>query len=288
MQRQDQGLPGGAVSNVGPTPRRGPDATIAPPYTGFGNMLLTMRGRHALVKHQWLDYHRTMDAGVNIAAIAALVGEPTRARMLVTLMDRRARTAKELAYGAGITPQTASSHLAKLVRARLLAVERQSRHRYFRLAAASVAQAVNALIAVSPVQHRGTASEPSLDGLRLARTCYDHLAGRLGVSVTEAMVRRRVLRPRGHDYLLTASGARTLARLGVDLEETRRERRVFARQCLDWSERRTHLAGALGAALARRCVDLRWVHRVDGERTLTLTPQGRRGLRTWFGIQWKR
>ncbi len=229
-----------------------------------------------------------MDADVDIATIAALLGDPTRARMLVTLMDGRARTAKELAYGARITPQTASSHLAKLLRARLLAVERQSRHRYFRLAAASVAQAVEALMVVSPAQPRGMASEPSLDGLRLARTCYDHLAGRLGVSVTDAMVRRRLLRPMGRDYLLTASGARILARLGVDIEKTRRERRVFARQCLDWSERRTHLAGALGAALARRCVELRWVHRVDKERTLTLTPQGRRGLRTWFGIQWKR
>lgn len=228
-----------------------------------------------------------MHADIDIATIAALVGDPTRARMLVTLMDGRARTAKELAYGAGVTPQTASSHLAKLLRARLLAVEQQSRHRYFRLAAPSVAQALEALMAVSPAQPRGMAPESSLDALRLARTCYDHLAGRLGVSVTDAMVRRRLLRPMGRDYLLTASGDRVLGRLGVDVEKARRERRVFARQCLDWSERRTHLAGALGAALARRCVHLRWVHRVAGERTFTLTPPGRRGLRTWFGIQWK-
>lgn len=229
-----------------------------------------------------------MDAELNVAPVATLIGDPARARMLTALMDGRARTAKELAYCAGVTPQTASSHLAKLLRARLLAMERQSRHRYFRLAAPSVGHAVEALMAVSPTRPRVTASEGPLDGLRLARTCYDHLAGRLGVTVTDAMARRRFLKPTGRDFLLTAPGARFLARLGVDVDKARRERRAFARQCLDWSERRTHLAGALGAAVARRCVDLRWVHLVEEERTLTLTPQGLRGLRTWFGINWKR
>ncbi len=231
-----------------------------------------------------------MDADLDIAAVAALVGDPARARMLTALMDGRARTAKELAYGVGVTPQTASSHLAKLLRARLLAMERQSRHRYFRLAAPSVGHAVEALMAVSvsPARPPVTRSEGPLDGLRLARTCYDHLAGRLGVMVTDAMVRRRLLKPTGRDFLLTAPGERFLGRLGVDAGKARRERRAFARQCLDWSERRAHLAGSLGAAVARRCLDLRWVHLVGDERTLALTPQGRRGLRTWFGIHWKR
>jgi DNA-binding transcriptional ArsR family regulator len=229
-----------------------------------------------------------MDAEVNIAAVAALVGDPARARMLTALMDGRARTAKELAYGAGVTPQTASSHLAKLLRASLLAMERQGRHRYFRLATPSVGHAVEALMAVSPPRARAGASEAPLDGLRLARTCYDHLAGRLGVSVTEAMVRRRVLRPSGRDFLVTPAGTRFLGRLGVEVEKTRGERRTFARQGLDWSERRPHLAGSLGAAVARQCLDLRWVRRVGEERTLALTPQGLRGLRTWFGINWKR
>ncbi len=226
-----------------------------------------------------------MDVDVDIAAVAALVGEPARARMLTALMDGRARTAKELAYGAGVTPQTASSHLAKLVRARLLAMERQSRHRYFRLAAPSVGQAVEALMAVSPPSRPAAAARP-LDGMRLARTCYDHLAGRLGVSVTDAMVRRRFLASSGRDFVLTSLGARVLTRLGVDVETTRRERRAFARQCLDWSERRPHLAGALGAALARRCQALRWVRPVPDQRTLALTPQGRHGIRAWFGIRW--
>jgi len=229
-----------------------------------------------------------MEADPNIASVAALVADPTRARMLTALMDGQARTAKELAYGANVTPQTASSHLAKLLRARLLAMERQSRHRYFRLAAPSVGHAVEALMAVSLARPRAAASEGPLDGLRLARTCYDHLAGRLGVSVTDAMVRRHLLTPAGRDYRLTVAGERFLGRLGVDVERTRRERRAFAHQCLDWSERRVHLAGALGAAVARRCLDLRWVQRVADERRLTLTPQGLRGLRTWFGINWRR
>jgi DNA-binding transcriptional ArsR family regulator len=227
-----------------------------------------------------------MDA--HVAGVAALVADPARARMLTALMDSRARKAKELAYGAGITPQTASSHLAKLVRARLLAMERQSRHRYFRLATPSVGHAIEALMAVSPPRARLATGPGPLDGLRLARTCYDHLAGRLGVSVTEAMVRRRFLKPAGRDFVLTAGGARFLSRLGVDVAATRRERRAFARQCLDWSERRAHLAGALGAAVARRCLDLRWLRPDRDARTLTVTVQGVRELRTWFGIRWER
>ena len=229
-----------------------------------------------------------MDAPLGIAAVAALVGDPARARMLTALMDGRARTAKELAYGAGVTPQTASSHLAKLLQARLLAMERQSRHRYFRLAAPSVGHAVEALMTLTPARPRATGAEAALDGLRLARTCYDHLAGRLGVMVTEAMLRRRLLKPVGRDFILTAAGERVLGRLGVEVERARRERRAFARQCLDWSERRAHLAGALGAALTRRCLDLSWVRPVREERTLALTSQGLRGLRTWFGISWTR
>ena len=199
-----------------------------------------------------------MDADVNVAAVAALVADPTRAHMLTALMDGRARTAKELAYGAGVTPQTASSHLAKLLRARLLAMERQSRHRYFRLAGPSVGHAIEGLMAVAPARPRAVSRPPdALHELRLARTCYDNLAGRLGVRVTDAMVRRRLLAPSGRDFRVTAAG-----------------------------ERRAHLAGSLGAALARRCLDLRWVRRVDEQRTLALTPHGRRALRTWFGIQW--
>jgi DNA-binding transcriptional ArsR family regulator len=147
-----------------------------------------MRPAHRAVQRKQIDYDRTMDADIDIAPIAGLVADPSRARMLVALMDGRARTAKELAYGAGVTPQTASSHLAKLLAARLLAVERQSRHRYYRLAGPAVGQTVEALMAVSPPRARAAAPRRAtagpLDRLRLARTCYDHLAGRLGVLLT--------------------------------------------------------------------------------------------------------
>src|SRR5437773_8857264 len=140
-----------------------------------------------------------MDADLNIAAVASLIGDPTRARMLTALMDGRARTAKELAYGAAITPQTASSHLAKLLEARLLAMERQSRHRYFRLAAPSGGQAVETLIAVSPPRPRVAASAGALDGLGLARNYYDHLAGRVGERPTDELRRRTPLKPTCRD-----------------------------------------------------------------------------------------
>lgn len=243
--------------------------------------------RLALVKRQQVDYRRTMDADVNIAPVATLMGDVARARMLTMLMDGRAWTAKELAYGAGVTPQTASSHLAKLLQARLLVMERQSRHRYYRLASTSVSHAVEALMAVSPRQPADSAPEASLDRLRLARTCYDHFAGRLGIKVTDAMVRRRLVRSSGRDFLLTAAGARLLERLGVDVPRARQNRRAFARQCLDWSERRPHLAGALGAALADRCFALHWVQRAREGRSITITPQGVRGFRRWLGISWK-
>ena len=229
-----------------------------------------------------------MDVAAGFGAVAALLGDPARARMIAALMDGRARTAKELAYGAGITPQTASSHLAKLLGGRLLTEERQSRHRYFRLATPSVGHAVEALMAVSSTETRAASTEGPVDGLRLARRCYDHLAGRLGVRVTDAMIRRRLLRSTERDFVLTRSGAELLERWGIDLGRTRRERRAFARQCLDWSERRPHLAGALGAAVASRCLDLGWVAPVRDERTLTLTGHGVRGLRKWFGIDWRR
>ena len=224
---------------------------------------------------------------VSISGVTGLVGDPARARMLTALMDGRARTAKELAYGAGVTPQTTSSHLTKLVGAGLLVMERQSRHRYFRLASPSVGHVVEALMAVAPAaaRPRRARAETTLDAIRLARTCYDHLAGRLGVATTEAMVARRLLKPVGRDFVLTPAGERFLRRFGVDPDASRRQRRAFACQCLDWSERRAHLAGALGAAVARRFLALHWVKRVAEERSLVLTEVGRRALRTWFGVR---
>lgn len=227
-----------------------------------------------------------MDAQPDISTIGALIGDPARANMLNVLMDGRALTATELAYYAGITPQTASSHLAKLTAANLLVMETQGRHRYFRLAGTAVAEAVEAMmvLAAHRAPPRRVPSQP-LEAVRVARTCYDHLAGNLGVALTTSMVDSGFLLPKGRDFQLTAAGEAFLGGLGVKLESARKKRRVFARQCLDWSERRPHLGGALGAVFAEHCFDLRWLRRVPEGRALTVTAKGRKAFAADFGVE---
>lgn len=239
-----------------------------------------------LVNMNRFVYDRSMDAEPDISTIGALIGDPARANMLSILMDGRALTATELAYFAGITPQTASSHLAKLTVAKLIRMESQGRHRYYRLAGAAVAEAVEAMMAIAAHRAPPRRTPPApLEAVRVARTCYDHLAGHLGVALTAAMVKRKLLVPQDRDFDLTAAGAEFLAAMGVGLEDARKKRRVFARQCLDWSERRTHLGGALGAVFAERCFDLRWLRRVPEGRALTVTPKGRKAFSAEFGVQ---
>jgi DNA-binding transcriptional ArsR family regulator len=220
-----------------------------------------------------------------IAELGALVGDPARAAMLVALMAGRPLSAGELAYFANVSPQTASSHLGKLAQSRLVAIEARGRHRYYRLAGPSVAETVEAIMRLAaqlPPRHRP--SSPRDERLRVARSCYDHLAGRLGVALTEALVRERYLQPAPRAFRLTPEGKAFLAGLGFDLGELRAARRALARPCLDWSERRPHLAGALGAALARHCLERGWLERARGERSLTITPAGRRGFREQFRL----
>lgn len=226
-----------------------------------------------------------MDAPPDISTLAGLIGDPARMSMLDALMDGRALTAKELAYYAGITPQTASSHLAKLTHAGLTSLEKHGRNRFYRLASERVAEALEAMMVLA--SHRKPARRqlsPALEALRVARTCYDHLAGALGVSLTDAMVHKGVLMPSGKDFTVAEWGRTFFAELGVDVERAHRHRRAFARQCLDWTERRVHLAGALGAALATRCLELNWVLPNDEGRALQVTPEGRQAFETHFGI----
>ena len=193
----------------------------------------------------------------SLAEVAALVGNPARANMLQALVDGRALTASELAYAGRVAPQTASDHLAKLTEGRLLALAKQGRHSYYRLASPLVATMLESIMAVAadgPARYqprwRGG------DALRNARTCYDHLAGRLGVAMADALVERDYIALSEDGGVVTPQGEDFFLRFGIDLRERTRSRRPFCRPCLDWSERRTHLAGAVGAALAEHCFEL--------------------------------
>jgi DNA-binding transcriptional ArsR family regulator len=222
----------------------------------------------------------------NIAAVAALIGDPARAAMLDALMDGRARPAGELAERAGIAPSTASGHLSRLRAGQLLVGEVHGRERRYRLASPEVAAALEALARVAPTAEiRSLRAADRDQALRLARTCYDHLAGRVGVALTDALVTRGALVPQDGGFELTGDGETLLSKLGVDIAGARRRRRAFALACIDWSERRPHVAGALGAAVAERLVASGWLVRRPNDRALTVTPAGLRGLHRGFGIE---
>jgi DNA-binding transcriptional ArsR family regulator len=225
-----------------------------------------------------------MKDGPNISRIAALLGEPARADALTALLADRALTATELAAIAGVTKQTMSAHLAKLLDAALIAVEQQGRHRYFRLANEDVAGLLESLMGVAfrtgAVRLISSPREPAL---RRARICYDHLAGELGVSAYESMLQHEVMQISKAGLKLTQFGVAWFARIGVNTGDVARQRRTFCRACLDWSERRHHLAGALGAALLTRFYDLGWASRGKNSRAIRFTPIGERKFQTLFG-----
>ena len=217
-----------------------------------------------------------MDVEPSIAVIGHLIGVPARARILQTLMDGRALTATELAYHAGVSPQTASSHLAKLADAKLIVSLQQGRHRYYKLAGPSVAEALEPLtnlVAHRPVPQRKPSKE--LERLRSGRLCYDHLAGGLGVALADSLIGRGAIEPNGRDFRVTEAGEELLAALDVDLTALRASRRIFARQCLDWSERRPHVGGALGAAIAASMIKRGWLGRERKGRRVWVTKAGR-------------
>jgi DNA-binding transcriptional ArsR family regulator len=221
-----------------------------------------------------------------IAAVAALVGDPARAGMLDALMDGRARPAGELARIVGIAPSTASGHLSRLRAGRLVVREVHGREHRYRLASPETAALLEALARVAPpTEIRSLRSADRAVAMRQARTCYDHLAGRVGVGITEVLVHRGALIAANNGYALTARGEALLGKLGVDVAGARLRRRSFALACLDWSERRPHLAGALGAALAERLLASGWLLRRPNDRALTVTPAGSRALYREFGIE---
>lgn len=220
-----------------------------------------------------------MQGTPSLTAIGQILGDPTRALILEMLYDGRDWSASELANAAGITPQTASSHLGKLTEANLLTVEPQGRNRYYRLADSEVAEALEALMVLAMRRDR----RPEIvtlrdDPMRHARTCYDHIAGRFGITLVDRLISQACLEDNDDNYRLTEKGERLMTSLDIDLASIRGGRRPFTRRCLDWTERRHHLGGALGAALANSFLERNWIRRIDGTRALKITIEGRRQL----------
>jgi DNA-binding transcriptional ArsR family regulator len=225
-----------------------------------------------------------MDTDADITGIAALLADPARVAMLDALFDGHALPAGELARCARVTAPTASTHLRRLLDGGLVAVQAQGRHRYYRLAGPAVAEAMEALAVIAPPRPvRSLRQSQQAQALRFARTCYDHLAGVVGVAVADALLRTALRPVADRDYDLTTHGEQLLGDLGLDVAEVRRQRRAFARHCLDWTERSPHLSGALGAALLARLLDLGWLVRGRVPRGLVLTDAGRDGLVGVFG-----
>ncbi len=224
-----------------------------------------------------------MSQVLDMAAVAALVGDPARANILCALLDGRALTASELAYAAHVTPQTASGHLGKLAAASLISAAQQGRHRYFRLAGPHIAQmleSISAVAAIAPPRLRPIRID---DTMRKARMCYDHIAGELGVALADSLQQYHHIELADDGGIVTESGEAFFHKLGIDLTAARGSRRAFCKPCVDWSERRAHLAGAVGAAIAKRLFDLRWISRKRDGRALTITPIGWGKIEQTFG-----
>jgi DNA-binding transcriptional ArsR family regulator len=225
-----------------------------------------------------------MKDGPSIAPIAALAGDPARANMLAALLGGKALTAGELASEAGITAQTASSHLAKLEQGGLIAGVKQGRHRYFKLSGHDVAEMLETMMGVAQrAGHTRTRTGPKAPELRKARVCYDHLAGEMGVALFDGLTNARLIA--GGDTLrLTKRGENFMRDFGIDLDPLARERRPLCKSCLDWSQRRSHLAGGLGAAMLERFTDLKWARRDRASRAVHFSPDGERAFRRLLNL----
>lgn len=217
-----------------------------------------------------------MIADADIAGPASLMGDATRATFLMALSQGHSLPASELARRARVTPSTASIQLAKLVEGGLLTVERNGRHRYYGLKDPNVAAAIESLAVIAPRRPASSLKQARVGSeLQAARTCYDHLAGALGVALLDALQRQALLTAQLEP---TKRAVKRFAQLGIDVGELARRRRPLAKRCLDWTERRHHLAGSLGAALATRCFELGWIERLPSSRAVRVTEKGRRGL----------
>lgn len=226
-----------------------------------------------------------MSINPNVAEIASLLGETSRATMLTSLMDGRFHTASELAFMAAITPQTASFHLSKLVEGNLVKVEKHGRHRYYQLANGEVAHILELFLTISPPPEvRSLKQSSQVKLLREARTCYDHLAGKLAVNLTETMLSAGYFEKKEREFVVTPKGEQFFTAFGLNLGELKRERRQFSHACLDWSERQHHLAGALGHGLLTHFFELGWIVQVPSIRAVKVTDKGKIGFKQNFNI----
>ncbi len=225
-----------------------------------------------------------MKEGPDISRIAALIGDPARANILTALMDGRALTASELAEEAGVGLSTASGHLAKLAEADLIAPRKSGRHKYFRLSDDEVASVLEALMGLAArYGARRVRTGPRDAQMQVARVCYNHLAGTMGVQMYQSLVARGLLAEAGDDVSLTAAGADFMRAFGIDVAGLSKSRAPLCRSCLDWSERRSHLAGALGRSMLARMEDQGWMARVPGQRVITVTAKGAKAFAAAFG-----
>lgn len=224
-----------------------------------------------------------MKEGPDIAQIGALIGDPARANMLTALMGGRALTATELAAAGGVTVQTASTHLAKLEAGNLLVQRKQGRHRYFTLADDSVGKFLESIMGFAAgrghLRHKPGPKEPAL---RKARICYDHLAGDYGVRMLDSLIAKGAIDAMGDGLALTESGETELKTIGIDVHALKSSRRPLCRSCLDWSERRAHLAGSLGKALLSNFLEKGWARRTAESRSVVFSPEGERQFLALF------
>ncbi|WP_175073978.1 helix-turn-helix transcriptional regulator [Terribacillus sp. AE2B 122] len=221
----------------------------------------------------------------HVAAAASLLSESSRSIMLTYMLDGRFHTSGELARAAGITPQTASFHLKKLEEAGFLDQTKQGRHRYYGLKDPAIAQVIESLLTITPPAPVSSFKQAAEDqAIRYARTCYDHLAGSLGIQVAKGLIANEYVKQEHNQFILTAKGETFFSSFGIDVETARRKRRSFCHCCLDWSERKHHLAGALGHAMLERFLELDWLRKKPESRALLLTETGRNGLAEVFSL----
>lgn len=221
----------------------------------------------------------------DFSEIASLLGDKSRAIMLWNLLDGRAYTATELANCSGISLQSASNHLAKLLQKNILSVEKQGRHRYYKFSSPDVAQVIEAMASLLSLQKDyKKIKKPKASAFTYARTCYNHLAGEVGVKITEALISHNIISPLNKEYIVTVTGKQWFLKLGINIDETQNLKRSFAHQCLDWSERKHHIAGALGDVFLETLLKKDWFRKHKNTRELIITAKGKQHLKQLLNI----